>query len=164
MQNYWYTFSKEDREINEFLDMFWSFHDFRIVDIIYKPERDIVAVVFEYDDRTMRVLLEFHGEVCLHVLPVDFEFDWIMDACVVIDGKQYKWIQCEKEVANSLNYDVTYFKGNEIRWAMVDKSNVSIELPQDMLHQHFVNSIEKCEWNRDFSPVPADNQNEITPR
>ncbi len=157
MNKYWYTFSKDNREIDEFLEMFWEFHDFRIVEVFYKPEMDSVSVVFEYDDRTTRVLLQFSGEVSFHVLPVDFEADWIMGACVVVDGKQYKWMQCEKDEAPRIDYDITWFKGNEIRWAMVDKNNAPIEISANILHQHFVNSIENREWDRDFTPRLADN-------
>ncbi len=156
MYHHWYTFSKESHAIEEFLEMFWEFHDFRIVDMIYRPESDRASVVLEYDDRTTRVLLQFSGEVSFHVLTVDFETDWMMGACVVVDGKQYKWMQCAKEEAPGINDDVTWFKGNELRWAMVDQSNAPIKLPAHMLHQHFVNRFENREWDRDFAPTPAD--------
>lgn len=135
----WYLVSTQNNSANELLHMFWEFHDFRIIDVNYSAATDSVKVLFEYDDRELRVLLCFIGNVEFFVAPVDFEADWIFGAALQVYNHQLRWVNCELDENESINSDkkITFFLGDYIKWAIVDKDGNNLEIPDYILHQRW---------------------------
>lgn len=65
--NNWYYIENTENDAQELLEMFWEFHDFRIQNINYSLEKDIVDLILEYDSEDLRVQLRF-----IHIY--DFNF------------------------------------------------------------------------------------------
>ncbi len=148
----WYVVTPEKDNAKDLLHMFWSFHDFRITEVNYSAEKDSVDVVFEYDDRKLRVLLRFEGNVQMYVAPVDFEADWIIDATLFTIENQLQWIQCSDDETDLIKSEgITYFRGDTIRWAIIDGTGNRLPVPDDMLHQRWeVLNFETMEYEEEY--------------
>ncbi len=156
----WYVVRQHDDSIQNLLHMIWEFHDFRIIDVTYSAEKDTINVLFEYDDRTLRILLQFTGNVQMYIAPIDFEADWISGAALHIINGQYQWINCEQEELEFIRPDekITYFQGDSMRWAIVDKDGNRLPVSEEMLHQTWrILNYETMEYEEevhDFTVIP----------
>ncbi len=135
----WYIALAENNIAYDFLHMFWNFHDFRIVDVKYSGAKDLIEVLFEYDDKTLYILLRFEGNVQFYVAPVDFEADWIMCAALRSYDNQMQWINCEVNGNESIESfkGTTFFQGDSLKWAIVDRDRKSIPVSDEFLHQQW---------------------------
>lgn len=133
----WYVVRSLDNSAEQFLHMFWEFHDFRIIKVNYEAEFDRVDVIFEYDDRELRLLLRFEGNVQMYVAPNDFEADWISGAAIFSKENQIRWMNCETDELEFVDgkYDITFFQADRILWSIIDKKYNHLPIPDDFLHQ-----------------------------
>ncbi|MCD7950539.1 MAG: hypothetical protein LUG12_09820 [Erysipelotrichaceae bacterium] len=136
--DYYYVVSTRDNSADQLLHMLWEFHDFRIMEVNYSATRDTVDVLFEYDTRQLYVLLQFQGHVHFYVECIDVMDDWISEATLhKCRNNQLRWIKCEVNESefNKPVENVTYFQGNTIKWAIVDKDGHTLPVPDNLLHQ-----------------------------
>ncbi len=142
--------------------MFWAFHDFRIIDIHYRADMDSIDVIFEYDNRELRILIRFEGNVQMYIAPFSngFEGDWISGSALYVSDHQLKWMNCEIDELELLEGDekITYFQGDKIRWALVDGEGNRIPIPDHLIHQFWralnYETMEYEEETHDFTVIP----------
>ncbi|MCD7893519.1 MAG: hypothetical protein LUG60_07440 [Erysipelotrichaceae bacterium] len=139
--DYYYVVSSKDNSADQLLHMLWGFRDFRITGVKYSAINNTIDVLFEYDNRQLYVLLQFQGHVHFYVECVDFEDDWVYDATLhEYKNNQLRWIKCEVDESeyNKTVEGVTYFQGNTIKWAIVNKDGNTLPVPDDLLHQRII--------------------------
>ncbi len=153
----WYSIKKNAASVFEFLDMFWNFHDFRVFSIKYDASKNRIDLVLEYDSRTIRVLLRFEGCIDMNFCPAqDFEADWMFGATLCFDEiNRFVWIADDEcSTVDDLPRYITWIKGMELYYALVDKDDNPIEIPHCILNSDFG----KKDWktmNKHFSPTPS---------
>ncbi|MCC8139797.1 MAG: hypothetical protein LIO67_05800 [Lachnospiraceae bacterium] len=160
----WYSVSTYDNSADDFLHMFGGFHDFRIIEVNYCGSKDSVDVLLEYDDRSLRILLRFEGYVQFYIAPVDeYEAEWIWGVSLHRYKNQIRWINdewrgIETEPIGS-EKKITFFQGNTLIWAIVDKNGNPLPVTDDLLHPCW--RTYNCETNQydeeyhDFSVIPV---------
>ena len=131
--------AETDEELNELLDMFWGFHDFKIEKVDYSSAPDRVDLLLEYDTHEFHVLLRFIGNISMNFIPVqDYAVDWLTGATL---GKnehgQIIWAGDEDIATNDLPMDVLWIKGTSLRYALLDENGHPKRLPEDLVHQVF---------------------------
>lgn len=149
---YWMYVENTKSDINELLEMFWGFHDFRVVEIIYSAEKDRVDVILEYDTRDLRVNLRFMGDVNMNFVPtMDFEADWISGSSMSIDEHfRILWVNDEINESEPIPSDLLWIRGNTLNYAVVNSDNEPVQLPYEIIHQKLC--IFGKESERHYSP------------
>ena len=129
--------AETENELNELLDMFWHFHDFRIEKVDYTAALDRIDLLLEYDSHEYQVLLRFIGNVRMNFLPVnDYPVDWLTDSQIGKDKKgQLIWAAADGIDANDLPSDILWIAGDGIHYALLDENGQAKKLPEDLVQQ-----------------------------
>ena len=137
LDNRYWLIAETESELNELLDMFWSFHDFRIENVDYAAAPDRIDLLLEYDTHEFRVLLRFIGNVRMNFLPVnDYPVDWLTDSQLGKDKKgQVIWAGAEGIDVNALPSDVLWIAGDILHYALLDENGQAKKLPKDLVQQ-----------------------------
>ncbi len=143
MNKKWFTF-RDEKDVSAFVEMFWQFHDFLITDISYRQFEDTLCVRFEYDDENPFFLMLFF-DGCIS-FQISNESGNILEGNLLIENNQYKWIDCDNPA--------TYFKGNQLKWAIVNKKNKPVKIPKYILRQNIVNTETGENREKNFYPIP----------
>lgn len=153
----WYVVDKNATSVFSFLEMFWNFHDFRVSSIKYDASKCRIDLVLEYDSRTIRVLLRFENNVCMNFCPTDdYEADWMFGADIRFDSSnRFVWIATDDYSAEEgLPEGILWIKGDCLLFAVVDKNDIPIPIPNSILNSDFGERDWKTRYER-FSPKRA---------
>ncbi len=155
---YWLC-AESEAELNEFSDMFWGFHDFRIERIEYSAAADRIDVLLEYDTHDIRILLRLLGSVAMNFVPgQDYAANWLMGASMGIGATgQIVWVGADDAVdIKAPPADALWVSGNKLHYALLGDDGRPREIPEEILHQerHALNYItgEYDITEKDFHP------------
>lgn len=137
MDNTYWLQAETDIELSELLDMFWTFHDFRIEKVNYTSSENQIDLLLEYDTHEFSVLLRFSGNVSMNFKSLqDYEVDWLTGSSIGKNKQgQIVWIGADDIDANELPDDIIWIAGDSLRYLYIDESGQSQKLPEDMIHQ-----------------------------
>ena len=156
-QDHWLK-AETDDELNELLDMFWGFHDFKIEQVHYTSSINQIDLLMEYDTHEFSVLLRFIGNVSMNFIPIqDYEADWLMGSSFRRNNRgQIVWIASDDIDTNDIPNDVLWIAGDNLRYVYLDEKRQSLKLPEDIVHQvwHSLNfdSGKYEDTKKDFHP------------
>ena len=133
---YWLC-AETEAELNDLLDMFWGFHDFRIEKVEYSAAPDRIDVLLEYDTHDIHILLRFVGNVSMNFIPgQEYGADWLMGATLGIGkNRQVVWAGADDLSINELPDDVLWVSSDKLRYAYLGNDGQPKPLPDDILHQ-----------------------------
>lgn len=141
----WY-YARTEEDLNSVYKMFWRFHYFRVQKIAYLPENEEIDLYLEYDSYDIGLLLKFIENVSMNFVPNDdYEADWLSGATIGLNAKkQIVWAADEDiDVKNLPSYPL-WIVGDKFKYALIDKSDNTIEIPNTILHQiHSIYDYEK---------------------
>ncbi len=117
-----YSVPKTAKGINLFLDLFWGFHDFRIFEVHYYPEKDCIDLILEYDTDKLKVLLRFEDSPYMNFTWQDFKADWMFGASVFFDEyNRFVWLGTDEyNGKKELPEGVFWIKSKNLLWTIVD--------------------------------------------
>lgn len=138
----WYELKKQEKEINDFLDCYCAFHDFRLERISYIPGTDTVEVFLKYDSGREGVLLQFTGiyGVGIHVV-LDYEADWIYGSELFLRENRWLWIVDDTEIcenaeqAEACKPDTTWVEGAHLFWTATDGNGTPTEISEERMRE-----------------------------
>lgn len=139
----WYEVGKTEEEANAFLRANWEFHDFRQERFSYVPGKDMVEVLYGYDNGGDGALLRFVGIRGMRVDPaVDYDADWIGGSALVLphatDGTTLLWLErderpAEDDLEERKSWTTTWVEADRLFWAHTDGSGSPVEMPAEWI-------------------------------
>lgn len=133
---YWLCAATED-ELNELLNMFWGFHDFRIEKVEYCAAPDRIDLLLEYDTHEIHILMRFIGNVSMNFVPgQEYGADWLVGTSLGIgnDGK-IVWAGADDLNVKELPSEVLWISSDKLQYAFLGNDGEPKPLPEDILHQ-----------------------------
>ena len=133
---YWLC-AETECELNELLDMFWGFHDFRIEKVEYCAAPDRIDVLLEYDTHDIHILLRFIGNVSMNFISgQEYGADWLTGATLGVGHNgQIVWAGADDIGMKELPSDVLWISSDKLRYAYLGNDGQPKPLPDDILHQ-----------------------------
>ena len=136
--NNWYYIENTEDDAQELLEMFWEFHDFRIQNINYNLEKDIIDLILEYDSDDLQVQLRF-----IHIYdfnfapPGDYLADWLAGTILLITSSgAIMWISADDiEREDQVSKYDTWIKSKELHYAVIDEYGKPKEIPAIIIDQ-----------------------------
>lgn len=135
-----YSVPKTAKGINLFLELLWKFHDFRIYEVHYYPEKDCIDLIIEYDADDPKVLLRFEGTPFMNYAWQDFRSDWMFSASIhLTEQNSIIWIADEYfDYKEPLPKDIFWIRGERLTWTIVDDECKPRSFSFDELHPGWI--------------------------
>ena len=138
----WYEVGKTEGAVSEFLRANCMFGDFRQERFTYVPGKDMVEILYGYDNHSEGVLLRFAWIHDMHpACSNDYGADWISDSGSTVlilpndtEAKTFLWLEYG-DGANTGNIEerkrwTTWVEAGRLFWAHTDKDGNPIEMPE----------------------------------
>ena len=135
----WYKIIIDEDYLNEFLDIFSGFHDYRITHFTYDCEKNTLMVYFRYDTGQEGILLKFINVKDMHICPCDdYEISWLYGASLkMAPSYSLFWYNVDDEdnidVVKKENY-ITWVESEQIIFAWLDKDDQITPLTEEKLN------------------------------
>ena len=161
-----YSVPKTAKGINLFLELFWGFHDFRIYQVHYYPEKDCIDLILEYDTDELKVLLRFEGAPHMNYVWQDFECDWMYGASIhLTEYNSFIWIANDYyNPKEPLPKEIFWLCGKQLTWTIVDNECKPRAFSFKEIHPGWIKKqeVESGEYEINESDYADENNEEIT--
>lgn len=137
----WYSVPKTAKAVNDFLELFWGFHDFRIYSVKYLAGKDRIDLILQYDSRKLKVLLRFEGCAFMNFVATgDYEADWMFGADIRFDeSNNFVWISSDEySYDEDIPAGIFWVSGRRLSWTVVDESGNPIPFSFEKLHPGWI--------------------------
>ena len=140
----WYEVLHSKKDIYNFMECNWDFHDFSIERVTYQPESNTAELFLKYDELDGSVILRFIGVYSMNVnIQVECGgINCIAGSVLLLTKKgEFLWIaddswgdQSMKHI-KELKKDSTWIQAERLIWATTDKDGMPTELPAYKIDQ-----------------------------
>lgn len=142
----WFEVQKSKEGIENFLNINWEFHDFRLKKIEYIPGKDLVEIFLKYDTKTEGVLLRF---AWIHGVGIntkrDYDAEWMNGSVAILrENNSVIWLDDDTwgdesaEHLDELKKYTTWVEAERIFWAVTDAEGNPVEMPENRIRQTWV--------------------------
>ena len=140
----WYEVLHSKKDIYNFMECNWHFHDFRIERVSYIPDSNTAELFLKYDELEGSVVLRFVGVISMSV-NIQVEFGYVNDimgsVLLLTEKGQFIWIADDSwgdqsvEHIEELKKNSSWIESERLIWATTDKDGIPTELPVDKIDQ-----------------------------
>ena len=140
----WYEVLHSEKDIYNFMECNWHFHDFTIERVTYQPESNTAELFLKYDELEGSIILRFISVTSMNV-NMQVEFGYMNDitgsVLLLTEKGQLIWINDDSWGDQSIKHieelkkSSSWIQAKRLIWAITDKDGFPTELPADKIDQ-----------------------------